>query len=161
MRFIQYDSLPYVRLLFLGPESRPMNEHQEVQSSTTTTTSDNNNNTEQAQPTSNNSNTTEPQTTANRGRNLQNFFMQRMSDILTQLVANTETNSETSEPTAAEATAEAVQPEPTIPVSSSPVVELPPSPSPTEQEARTTTNRTENDVESDNSQDVCLFVFKF
>ncbi|CAF0943540.1 unnamed protein product [Adineta ricciae] len=140
-----------------GPDSRPMNEHEKAQPSTTTTTSDNNNDTEQSQPTSDNSNTNVPQTTANRGRNLQNFFMQRMSDILTQLVANTETNSETNEPSTTETTAtaeaEVAQPQSATSVSTSPIVELPPSPPPTEQEARTTTNQTENDTESDNSQD--------
>ncbi|CAF1184517.1 unnamed protein product [Rotaria sordida] len=59
-----------------GPDSRPFNEEEQIEP--TIDQSQSSNNEQQS-----------PSTTTIPGRNLQNFFMRRMSDILTQLVTHT------------------------------------------------------------------------
>ncbi|CAF1505883.1 unnamed protein product [Rotaria sordida] len=61
-----------------GPDSRPFNEEEQIEPTIDQSQSSNN---EQQSPSTT--------TTTIPGRNLQNFFMRRMSDILTQLVTHT------------------------------------------------------------------------
>ncbi|CAF1013771.1 unnamed protein product [Rotaria sordida] len=147
-----------------GPDSRPLHE-QESESSSTTTTNNNNNNTEQQQQSPNNDNPDEQQQqqATSRSRNLQNIFMQRMSDILTQLVTPSETENEEREstttpnnndnnstPTITEVNTESESTSTTTTTTTTnPIVQSPPSPTSNESSASTTTNTNE----SENSRD--------
>lgn len=77
-----------------GPNSRPLNDHDNSPTAPTTTTTTNRTDEQQS-----NSNTSGEQQSNARNRVFQNFFMQRMSDILTQLVAGTEPSAEGQEGT--------------------------------------------------------------
>ncbi len=127
----------------LGPDSRPSNE-------------------EESEPTTNQSESSE--TTTIPGHGVQNFFMQRMSDILTQLVTRTSTTTETEE-TEPATTLNNTQTNqsPIIAESNdnrttrdSPAVQTPPSPSLAQNSATptTTNNNTNDDDEDDNESDV-------
>ena len=139
-----------------GPNSRPMHEQESESLSSTTTTASTNENTEEQQPTT-------------RNRTMQNVFMQRMSDILTQLVARTEPSSEEQTATTTESTNEVdnnnANPTPTvvetntitestpeaITETAEPVVE---SPTSDETTASATTETNADDNESETSRDV-------
>lgn len=150
--------------LHTGPDSRPM--HEQQSESTTTTASNTTGNTEQQSSTDDSASAAEQQP-ATRSRHLQNFFMQRMSDILTQLVAGIETNNEEAEQAAPPSTTD--NPTPAATASTEPASDVPapaveesPASNPTasaapstEETTATTANPTEIDTESENSQDVC------
>ncbi|UJR14015.1 hypothetical protein I4U23_001014 [Adineta vaga] len=114
-----------------GPDSRPSNEEDELSSSSPPITNP-----------SNESNEQQPSTTS--GRNLQNFFMQRMSDILTQLVTGSPSESEQTE-TITNDTASSSPP----PQSSTNNSNPPPPPA-----AATTTNHHETDDNESESSTV-------
>ncbi|CAF1250023.1 unnamed protein product [Rotaria magnacalcarata] len=132
-----------------GPDSRPMHE-QESQ------TSSNTNNSEQQQPENEQQQQPAPlQQQTPRNRNIQNIFMQRMSDILTQLVTSNATENEEqqsaetpnnsndntdSTPTITEVNTD----NETTSTSTIPIVQSPPSPTSNENSESTTTTTNES-----------------
>ncbi|CAF1102452.1 unnamed protein product [Rotaria sp. Silwood1] len=128
-----------------GPDSRPLNEEEQTEPTINPTESSN-----------------EQQSTTTPGRDLQNFFMRRMSDILTQLVTRTtseteQTNeeTETTTPTTTDTPNNAQSNETndnntniasSSPTTNSPMVQSSPSPTPIQNS--TTNNDDEDDNES-------------
>ena len=160
-----------VSLHFKGPGSRPMHE-KESQSSTTINNS-NSVEQEQQQQQSLHNDSSDQQSTP-RHRNLQNIFMERMSDILTQLVSPTETENEERQsratqnnnednnnnnltPTVTEVDTDA---ELTSTTATSPIVQSPPSPTSNEASESAATNNNDDDSTSENSRDVSVFNLK-
>ena len=129
--------------IFLGPDARPSNEEESEALPS-----------QQENPEASNPPPTAP------NRNLQNFFMQRMSDILTQLATHSPDDSEPSETATApnetnpQATLNVTEvnsnTQSTSPATSDPIVQLPPSPPPssTESSANTTTGHDPNEDEN-------------
>jgi hypothetical protein len=128
-------------LIYSGPDSRPSNEEESEQTA----------------------NPSDPSTEAPPGRNPQNFFMQRMSDLLTQLVTRTTSEPEESESIPTPNNTRTNQ-SPIITETNeantastatrtSPIIQTPPSPSRAQSSA---TNH--NDDEDDNESDVSFFL---
>jgi nuclear receptor interaction protein len=153
-----------------GPDSRPVHEQESELSSPPTTTSTattttTTNTTEEQQSTNTNPEEQQPTT---RNRNLQNFFMQRMSDILTQLVAGTEPSNEEREatvtantnednnnstPTVTETNTHTESTSAATPTTN-PIVQ---SPTSNENSASATTESNADDNESETSRDVRFY----
>ncbi|CAF3255908.1 unnamed protein product [Rotaria sp. Silwood2] len=131
-----------------GPDSRPIQEEEQIEPTTNQSES---------------SNEQQSTTTTTPGRDLQNFFMRRMSDILTQLVTRTTSETEqTNQETETTTTPNNTQTNETndndnnndsnnniasSPTTNSPMVQSSPSPTPV-QNSTTTNNDDEDDHES-------------
>lgn len=121
----------------LGPNSRPSNE-EETTSPAATTSAD--------EPS-----TGDSQPSATPNRNLQNFFMQRMSDILTQLVTRStsdENEGERTTSTTTETNPEPTPPAPPTETETTPIVQMPPTPPPASSPESTATNEQTEDQET-------------